>query len=95
MRLENFRKAIEWYSGGQVVDVVNSDVGRKPAQHGRKLQMRASAHRGIMKRPIGALVPMRVFELMLYVEQPHAERSGNYDDGQEYEHNNAYAELGY
>src|SRR5687767_13903471 len=62
---KDFWNPIEWNAADQMMDVVGADVCRKPAQHGRKVQVRAALQGSVVERPAIARIPMRMFELVL------------------------------
>ena len=57
-----------------MVDVVDADIGGEPAQHARQVVMRAAVQRRLVKIPVLVAIPECVFELMLDIEQPDADR---------------------
>jgi hypothetical protein len=58
-----------------MVDVVHADIGGEPAQDRRQVIVRTPAQRRLVKIPALIMGPESVFELMLDVEQPDADRS--------------------
>jgi len=64
------------------MDVVNADVRREPAQDARQVIVGAAMQRGFVKTPGLFTGPGRVFELMLNIEQPDADRRRQNHDRQ-------------
>src|SRR5690348_736075 len=64
----------------EVMDVMKTDVARKPLQNFRQLIERTSLERRSAVIPIRTAFPMNIFELVLNVKQPHSRRAGNSDD---------------
>ena len=64
------RQAVEGDPADKVVDVVDADVSGEPAQRLGKIKIGTAALSCIVERPLRALVPMGIFELVLDVEQP-------------------------
>jgi hypothetical protein len=62
--------------------VVDADIGGQPAQKCGKVVIGAAVQRGVVKVPLAVLLPHRVLELVLHVEQPHACRCGQQHDRQ-------------
>lgn len=58
----------------EVMHVVNTYVGREPAQERRQFVMGAAEQRCMMQVPVLIAFPRRMLELMLNVEQPNADR---------------------
>ena len=56
--------------------MVDADVGGEPLKHRRHHVVRAPVQGGFVHLPVFLGLPMRGFELVLHVEQPHA-RSGS------------------
>jgi hypothetical protein len=67
---QHVRQAVEGDPAHKVVDVVNADVPGEPAQRLREFEIGIAMQSRLVKRPICALVPMGIFELVLDVEQP-------------------------
>src|ERR1043165_5094981 len=63
----------------QVMDVMKADVAGEPLQDFRQFVEGASLERSRAVIPIGAAVPMKVFEWVLDVKEPHARRAGHAD----------------
>src|SRR5688500_20270931 len=57
------------------------DASRHPLEWLRKLEVRAPADRGRRVVPVGVVLPVRVLELMLDVEQPDAAHGREIDRG--------------
>src|SRR6056297_2642211 len=74
MVAKDLAQAVEWNSAGQMVDMVNADIGRDPVQYRRQHVVRRAVESGLLNRPAVVAVPRRVLELMLHVEEPHADR---------------------
>ena len=64
------------------MDVVNADVCREPAQDTRQVIIRTAMQRGFVKTPGLITGPGRVLELVLDIEQPHADRRRQNHDRQ-------------
>src|SRR5438552_380793 len=60
----------------QMVHVVKANVSREELEHLRQLEIRASSQRSVAVFPVGPVLPVRVLELMLDIEQPDADRTG-------------------
>jgi hypothetical protein len=58
----------------QMMDVMDADVRREPAQHGRQIIVRAAVQRAGVEVPVRAPLPVGVLELMLDIEQPDTGR---------------------
>mgnify|MGYP003694749681 CR=1 FL=1 len=58
----------------QVMDVVDPDVGREPPEHGREIIVGAAVQRCLVHVPLLIVIPRRLFELVLDVEKPDADR---------------------
>lgn len=82
---QDLGQAVEGDAAVEVVDVVDADVGGQPAQHRGQVVVRAAIERGLVQLPVLRLVPMRRLELVLDIEQPHADRGGDERGGQEHE----------
>ena len=82
MIAQDARQAVEGDAARQVMHVVHADVGRKPAQEGRQIVMRAAMQCGVLGIPFAVARPDRVLELVLHVEQPDADRCGHQQRGQ-------------
>src|SRR3984893_7775392 len=80
MVAQHIRQAIAGNSTAQVMDVVNADVRREPAQDTRQVIVGTAMQRGFVKTPGLIEGPGRVLELVLDIEQPDADRcSQNHD----------------
>ena len=73
-------EAIERDAAAEVVDVVYTDIGSKPAHHDGQVVVRAAVQGSLMHPPIPVFGPDRPFKLVLDVEQPYADRGGQQDD---------------
>ena len=62
--------------------MVHADIRGEPAQHGRQVVVRTAMQRGFLHAPLPILVPRRLFELVLHVKQPDADRCGHQHDRQ-------------
>ena len=78
---QHLGQAVEGDAGVEVVDVVDADVGRQPAQHRGQVVVGAAVERRLVQLPVGGLVPVRCLELVLDVKQPHADRGGDWSRG--------------
>ena len=58
-----------------MMDVVHADISGEPAQDRRQVIVRTPAQRRLVKIPALVMGPEGVFELVLDVEQPDADRS--------------------
>jgi hypothetical protein len=58
-----------------MVNVVHSDIGGEPAQNMRQVIVGAPTQRRFVKIPVLITIPEGVFELVLDIEQPDADRS--------------------
>ena len=67
-------------SSAEVVDVMDPDAGCDPLERLGEHEMRTPLETRLEVRPVGVLVPIRIFELVLYVEEPHT------DNRREHEH---------
>jgi hypothetical protein len=70
---QHFGQSVERYAARQMMHMVNPDVGGEPAQQGRQVEVGTAVQGGIVERPLAGSVPMRIFELVLDVEQPDTE----------------------
>src|SRR5262245_59091817 len=73
---KRLRQPVIRYAATQMMDMVHADVCSEPAQNSRQVVMRASTKRRLVKTPVPAMRPERLFELMLYVKQPDSHRAG-------------------
>ena len=55
----------------QVMHVMDSDVRRDPLQHFWQYEIRAAAQASVDATPLLVPPPVRILELVLYVEHPH------------------------
>ena len=76
------REAIERDPAVEVMHMVQPDIGRQPVKWRRKIIVRAAVQRRLVQLPIRTVVPGRVLELMLDVEQPHPDRRRQNSGGQ-------------
>ena len=60
-------------SSAEVMDVMDSDAGGDPLERLGEHQVRTALEGSIEVRPVGMLMPIRIFELVLYVEEPHTD----------------------
>ena len=60
------------YPWRNVMDMVKPDVRGEPPEHAGQLEMGAPSERGLDIVPVVMRRPVRILELMLDVEQPHA-----------------------
>src|SRR6476619_2941742 len=58
-----------------MMDMMEPDIGGEPGEWLGKEIVGAAAQRCSLWAPAGRIDPVRVFELMLYVEQPYPDRS--------------------
>jgi hypothetical protein len=58
-----------------VMDMVQPDVAGEELQDLRQPQIRATAERRVRVAPVRRCLPVRIFELVLHVEQPDPDRS--------------------
>ena len=65
-----------------VVDVVQADAAGEPLQHLRQLVVGTSLQRRSHRVPRLVMCPVHVLVLVLHVEQPHANRTGEESGGQ-------------
>ena len=82
MLTQHQRQPVERNSAAQVMDMMHADIGREPAQYRRKIVMGAAVKRRDRQAPIPVIRPDGMLELVLHVEQPHADRSGDQRDRQ-------------
>src|SRR3954447_4301962 len=54
---QHFRKPIKGDAAREMVNVVNADVGREPAQTSRYLEVRASVQGSFVERPAAFAIP--------------------------------------
>jgi len=59
-----------------MVDVMQPDVAGEELQHSRQPEVGAAAERRVQVTPASGTLPVGVFELMLDVEEPDANRAG-------------------
>jgi len=78
---EHMRQPVEGNAAAQMMHVMNADIGREPAQHMRQVVMRRTVKRRLVEAPAVVPGPERLSELMLHVEEPDADRSGEDHDG--------------
>lgn len=88
MVAQDLGMAIEGNAGLQVVDVVHRYVCGEPVQGTRQEIMQAAMERSVVKLPVGVVIPTRLFELVLEVEQPDPDRGGHQYLGQQDEGQN-------
>ena len=72
--------------------MVYTDIGGKPAHHDGQVVVRAAVQGGLVQCPVPVFGPNRLFELVLDVEQPHADRGCQQDDWDLYEQKRADAD---
>ena len=72
---QRLREAIIRDAAAQMVDVVNTDIRGEPPQDSGQVIVRASVERRLVERPLILTRPECRVELVLNVEQPHADRS--------------------
>lgn len=65
----------------EVMDVMEADVAREPLQHFRQFVERTACHARLEEIPVLVALPIGRVEIMLDVEQPHARRAGDQQDG--------------
>src|SRR3954463_2010892 len=63
----------------QVMDVVETDVAGEVLQQPRQLQVGASVHRCLVVAPFLVRLPVGVLELVLHVEKPDPDDSGDHE----------------
>jgi hypothetical protein len=61
----------------EMVYVMEADVAAEPLQDAWQFVIRASQQRRGRVIPIGAIAPVSILVLMLYIEEPHAGRAGD------------------
>jgi hypothetical protein len=81
MVAQGLRQPIIGNAAAQVMDVMNADIRGEPAQDRGQVVVRAAVQGVGVQVPVRVLFPGRLLELVLHVEQPHAERRGEQDDG--------------
>src|SRR5215472_3794880 len=77
---------------GKMVDVVEADMARQPAQDAREVVKGAAFEGGGFEVPLGLMAPIGALELMLHVEEPDADGTGQHGNGQVADHERAPAE---
>ena len=80
MILERLAQPIARDPARQVMDVVDADIGREPAQHRWQVVVRGALQGAGVEAPVALLLPIGVSELVLHEEQPDARRSGEQGD---------------
>jgi len=58
-----------------MMDVMNANIGGKPAHDARQIIMRATVKRSLVQAPDAITIPGGVLELVLDIEQPDSDRS--------------------
>ncbi len=76
-----FGQPVAGNSAAQMVHVMRADVRREPLRNPRQMEVRAAFERGRVKVPDRPIGPVRIFELVLHVEEPHADRRGQHGHG--------------
>ena len=72
MLAEHPRQTVTGNTAAQVMDMVDADVCREPAQDSRKIIMRTAMQSCFLKAPPVLMRPECPLELMLHVEQPYS-----------------------
>ena len=80
MVLQNFRQAVKRNSARQMVEMVDADISGHPHQRFRQIIERTAMEGRFWVRPVGLVIPICALELVLHIEQPHADRRANHDD---------------
>src|ERR1700730_85666 len=80
MVAQHIRQAIARNSTAQVMDVVNADIRREPAQNTRQVIVRTAMDRSFVKTPGFIVGPGSILELVLDIEQPDTDRRGQNQD---------------
>src|SRR6185312_11859864 len=65
MIAQHARQAIVGNAAAEVVDVMDADIGREPAQEARQVVVRAAVQRRDVGVPVAGLRPTRILELVL------------------------------
>mmetsp|Transcript_6990 Transcript_6990/g.12203 ORF Transcript_6990/g.12203 Transcript_6990/m.12203 type:complete len:312 (+) Transcript_6990:150-1085(+) len=78
-------QSVEGNTAGQMVDVMHADVARQPAQRPRQVIVGAAVKGRVLHGPIAVTIPDRILELVLDIEQPHADDRREEYGGQENE----------
>ena len=77
MRVVTALEVVVWNLGVEVVNVMVADVSGEPLEDSREVVVTASCHGGSRVVPIFVGGPVRIFELMLDVEQPEAKQGSD------------------
>ena len=88
---QDLRQAIIRNAAVEVMHMVHTDVGGDPAQNAGQFVVRAAKERSVVRFPSMILSPDRIFELMLHVEQPNADRRSKKGDRKLYDQEGADA----
>src|SRR5262245_18144949 len=92
MIAQHLRQPVVWNSAAQMMDVVHADIGCKPAQQHGQVVVRAAVKSRLLERPGRTSGPISVFELMLDVKQPNADRGCQQRYRQLHEQKRAHAD---
>ena len=63
-----------------MMDVMNANIGGKPAHDARQIEIRAAMKRRLVQAPDAITIPGGVLELVLDLEQPDSDRSRQQHD---------------
>src|SRR5258708_21029143 len=82
LRFVAFLQMIVGNPRAEMMDVMKTDISRKPLQHPGELVVRAAFERRLGVIPILPAFPVNDLELMLNIKQPNACRSGETHEGE-------------
>ena len=68
MILQDLLEAVIGNPATEMMDMVDANVRREPAQNSRQVVMRASTKRCLVKIPFPAMRPERLFKLVLHIK---------------------------
>ena len=63
-----------------MMDMMNTNIRGEPAQDTRQIITRTTVKRRFLQVPNAITSPFGIFELVLDIEQPDTDRSGEQDD---------------
>ena len=79
---QHARQTVIRNPAAQMMHMMNADIGGEPAQDAGQHIIRAAVQRGLVQIPVLVVGPHGVLELVLDVEQPHADRGRQQHDRQ-------------
>src|ERR1700722_11865399 len=66
----------------QMMDVMKTDIARKPLQNLGQFIKGTALQRGRRKAPVLAALPIDTFKLVLHIKQPHPRAAGRHENNQ-------------